>query len=466
MRRAIALVFLACCAATFFVAACSTSDGPPLPRLETIRLIEAGQLDEVEALLREARARIGEGGSEDQALMARLQAFSSSDPEWTPRLKRWVEQAPDSSLAHLALGLHYRHISFKLRDGDVIQHTNEQSLAGMRDYAARAAEHYHEAARLDPKNPIPWAFLANLPSSTRPAHVTWEKVLNEHAPLSESAWYLALNKAQPKWGGSILEIQRLLQILEKRIENNPGLSRLRGYDQFAIADRHHWDGHQAAALASCRRAIDQGDHPRYKRMCAYILRKLGRHEEALEMIEHALEQAPEDVDLLRQRARSLFDLGRSEEAIAVMDRVLVYRPYDPQVLRHMAHYLGESNQLDRAFELIERARVYGDHDDETHDLAARLHFDAGRYEQSAESARRALELSRNRSWPHMRLAYAYNKLFDCDNLHASLNDYLASCARLNDCSGSNMDWARQTLQAVQTHPACAAWREQVESANP
>lgn len=459
--------FLVWCAVAFFLAACTDEPhGPALPKFHTMQLVEAGSLDEVKDLLMKARERVEPGGTNDRALMIRLQAFSRSDPQWTPRLEEWVENSPDSWLAHLALGLHYRHISFKLRDRDVIRHTNEQSLAGMRDFAALAANHYREAARLDPENPIAWAFLANLPSSIRPPDMTWDKLLDARAPLSESAWYLALNKALPKWGGSIVQIMNRLQLLEQRIETNPKLARLRGFEQYAIADRHYWDDHYEAALTSCKRAIDAGNHPEYRRMCAFALHKLDRHEEALEMIDLALEQSPEDADFLRQRARSLDALGRIDQAIEVMNRVLEYQPYDPSALRHMIYYLAEQNQLDEAFELLERARVYGDADDETHDLAARLYYDAGRYDESAESARIALKLSRNRSLPYIRLANAYNKLSDCANLHATLNDFLASCARLNDCSRSNMKWAEQTLQTVKTHPACAAWREQVENTEP
>ncbi len=457
------------CALIILAAGCrSDSAAPPSgtaykPKLEILELLESGSSAEAEALLNQAREAVREGGAGDRLLMQRLQAFSSSDPELGRLLREWVASDPESALAHLALGLHLRHISFKLRSGEVIRKTNEYQLAESRDFASQAAVHYRESARLDPKNPIIWGFLANLPDSSRPAGLDWDVVLEQHAPLSESVWYMALFNAQPKWGGSIFRLQDLLQRLESRIEANPELAALRGFDQFAIADRQYWNGHHAAALASCRRAVGMGGLAKYREMCSFALLKLGRLDEALEMISLAVADSPEDVNYLAERARVLEAMKRWEEATATMQKVLRYRPYDPGMLRQTAFYLEKLDRMDEAFALMERAMHFGEFDDRTHDALARLHYSARNYAESAESARRSLELSRNKSRPYMQLANAYGGLADCGNMHRALHDFLQSCDALNDCSTQNLEWAHDSLKTIQTHSICQEWREKAST---
>lgn len=468
MRRTIPTQVIAlACALTILAAGCRTdSPGPTAdykPKLEILELLESGSLVQVEELLDEARESVREGGAGDRLLMQRLQAFSSSDPELGRLLREWVETQPESALAHLALGLHLRHIGFKFRSGELIRHMNEHEMAAYTDFASQAAVHYLEAARLDPRNPLVWGFLANLPASSRPIDIDWDTVLEQHAPLSESVWYMALFKAKPKWGGSIFRLQDLLQRLEERIEANPELAALRGFDQHAIADRHFWNGHYGATMTSCQRAIDMGGLAKYREICSFALRELGRLDEALAMIDRAIEDSPEEVNYLAERARVLEAMQRWEEAAATMHKVLRYRPYDPGMLRQTSFYLEKINRLDEAFELLARAMHFGEFDDRTHDSLAGLHYIARNYAESAESARRSLELSRNKSWPYMRLANAYGGLVDCGNMHRALNDFLRSCKALNDCSQENLDWAHDTLETIATHSVCEEWRNESRS---
>ena len=388
-----------------------------------------------------------------------MYAFSSSNPELLPVLEAWIDAEPESTIAHLALGMHLRHLSHLRRGGELVGSTSAGQFSGMYDYAEKAAFHYHKAVELDDSNSLAWAFLVNLPSSIRPTDATWDRVLNEHARLSESAWYQALFKAQPKWGGSIFRLQTLLATLEQRVEDNPRLASLRGFDQFAIADEHFYDGNYQAAQASCERAIKAGSHPRFRDMCAMAYRRLEDYPTALEMIDEALADAPEDTGFFEERARILRKMDRVDEALAMLNSSLRYDSHDPSTLQQKALYLLKLNRLDEALDALETARVYGDDDTDLHALASRVNYSAGYYEQAAKNARRAAELAPNESYPLLRQAMAYNKLFDCPNLHDALTGYLASCDLYQDCGDKNHAWAVEVLEIMQTHPACAAWQK-------
>jgi len=433
------------------------------PRLEILEFVEQGRHGEVARRLADVYAGIGPGGAGDRELLLQMYAFSSSNPELLPALEAWVDAEPESTIAHLALGMHLRHLSHLSRGRELVGSTSTGQFAGMYDYAEKAAFHYRKAVELDASNSLAWAFLANLPSSMRTADTTWNRVLAEHAPLSESAWYQALFKAQPKWGGSIFRLQELLATLEERIADNPRLASLRGFDQFAIADEHFYDGNYQAARASCERAMKAGSHSRFRDMCAMAYRRLEDYPTALQLIDEALEDSPEDTGFFEERARILRKMNRMDEALAMLDSALRYDSLDPSTLQSKARYLLELNRLDEALEALETARVYGDNDTDLHTLASRVNYNAGYYEQAAASARRAAELAPDESFPLMRLAMAYNKLFDCPNLHDAAAAYVASCETRGDCSKTNHDWAEQVLEVMQTHPACAEWQKAREA---
>lgn len=432
-------------------------------RLEILELIEQGHHAEVSKRLAGAYAAIGPDGAGDRALVLQMYAFSSSNPELLPVLEAWIDAEPESTIAHLALGMHLRHLSHLWRGAELVGSTSAGQFSGMYNYAEKAAFHYRKAVELDDSNSLAWAFLANLPSSMRPADATWDSVLNEHARLSESAWYQALFKAQPKWGGSIFRLQALLAKLEERIEANPRLASLRGFDQFAIADEHFYDGNYQAARASCERAMKAGSHARFRDMCAMAYRRLKDYPAALQMIDDALEDSPEDTGFFEERARILRKMDRVEEALAMLNSSLRYDSHDPSTLQQKARYLLDLNRLDEALKALETARVYGNDDTDLHTLASRVNFSAGYYEKSATSARRAAELAPNESFPLLRLAMAYNKLFDCPELHDAAKAYLTSCETHRDCSDGNRDWAGQILEIMQTHPACAEWQNAREA---
>jgi len=144
----------------------------------------------------------------------------------------------------------------------------------------------------------------------------------------------------------------------------------------------------------------------------------------------------------------------------MLDASLRYDSHDPDALRQKARYLRVQNRLDEAVEALEIARVYGDDDTDLHTLFSRVNYDAVYYEKAARDARRAAELAPNESYPLLRLAMAYNKLFDCANLHAAINAFLASCKALGDCRETNIEWGRGTLEVMETHPGCGQWRQQ------
>ena len=70
-----------------------------------------------------------------------------------------------------------------------------------------------------------------------------------------------------------------------------------------------------------------------------LLRELGRHEEAVKMMDDLLEDYPERVDFYFHKANSLRSLNRHQEAVKAMDRAIQLNPENPLFSEHRAQSL-------------------------------------------------------------------------------------------------------------------------------
>ncbi|MFU8832889.1 MAG: tetratricopeptide repeat protein [Wenzhouxiangella sp.] len=424
------------------------------PRLELIETIERGDFAQAEQLLASARVQIGPGGSNDSVLLDHLRAFQSTDPEMSTILERWLDQDPESIMAQLAMGTHHRHLGASYRGTDGARHVTDRQREQFLDGASRAAGYFYRVRELDPENSVVQMFLANLPDSVRGPEINWDVVLDEYAPLSESAWFQVLFRSQAKYGGSIARTQALLERMEPRIAENPALAQLRGFDHYALADRLRTRGEFSAALAQVEIALEHGDHPEYHYMHGLLLGAVGRDQEALAVVERALEFHPEYVKLLRERARVWAAGGRHKEAIELLSQAIRYDPLESDIMRQKAGYLYYRDHPRAAFEALDDALVFGADQGRVWTYRAQIHFELGEYENARDAALRAIEVNPQRSRGRLRLLMAYNKLYDCGNLVAEAQRYIAGCRINRDCPEANVEWARDIEKTAAGHPAC------------
>ena len=82
----------------------------------------------------------------------------------------------------------------------------------------------------------------------------------------------------------------------------------------------------AAALRLTRATEIKAGNAATRSILGYALRKLGRHQEAVETVGRALALAPDFVDALPNRSASLGDLRRRDEARADHDRAIKLAP--------------------------------------------------------------------------------------------------------------------------------------------
>ncbi|ALS02772.1 hypothetical protein ATZ33_15715 [Enterococcus silesiacus] len=112
-------------------------------------------------------------------------------------------------------------------------------------------------------------------------------------------------------------------------------------DQFAfyVGNSYRMMGDIDRALQIYDQAIitDRSFFYRYHK--SNLLRELGRHEEAVKMMDDLLEDYPERVDFYFHKANSLRSLNRHQEAVKAMDRAIQLNPENPLFSEHRAQSL-------------------------------------------------------------------------------------------------------------------------------
>jgi tetratricopeptide (TPR) repeat protein len=126
--------------------------------------------------------------------------------------------------------------------------------------------------------------------------------------------------------------------------------------QAQIAEgRGRFDGAEAAY----RRMLEmQPGNPGLMNNIAYVMSRRGeRGDEALRLVDAALEQAPDQSQFLDTRTRVLISLNRLEEARATVDEAIALAPDDLSLMLTYAEVLLEQNVLDDAESVLADVRI-------------------------------------------------------------------------------------------------------------
>ncbi|EOL44593.1 ankyrin repeat domain-containing protein [Enterococcus caccae] len=112
-------------------------------------------------------------------------------------------------------------------------------------------------------------------------------------------------------------------------------------EQFAfyVGNSYRMIGDIEHALQTYDQAIKTDRSFFYRYHKSNFLRELGRHEEAVKMMDNLLEDYPERVDFYFHKANSLRSLNRHQEAITAMECAIQLNPENPLFSEHLAQSL-------------------------------------------------------------------------------------------------------------------------------
>lgn len=332
-------------------------DGPGVRAL--LRAHETARLEALaERLWREQETQ----GAHDELVDDLTLAFQVPDPRLARPLDQWVEERPDSALAHLARAAFWMGVGTELRGGAFVHLTAEGKLEELDEALDRARPDARRAAELAPRATAPHELLLELAKfdGDRAAVRREGRAAIDGCPSCMTVRVHLMRALAPRWGGSVEEMQALVD--DSPVKLNPRFAALQG---FIDADEGDLDENPATALPRLERALAKGEHWSFLAEKARRLSEFRKHDAALAALDRAQALRPNIPEVIGLRAVELTYLERWDEAAEALVRLLEldpagqpgsrYRNVVVTSLHSAAWDLKERGQTARAIELEDLA---------------------------------------------------------------------------------------------------------------
>ncbi len=291
------------------------ADGYPRRFVDGVGLRAALHGRRFEALTRwieELQAAFEQDPRREYAAVDSVEAFGSAEEELRPLLDAWVAASPASFAPLAARGHHLRALGFARRGERALIETPEADLAAMRDAHAAARVDLEGALVLAPRSIGAHRGLLAIARAGEGEVEARLGVSLQSFPTSFLVRVSALQALQPRWGGSVEAMLRVVK--EAPVDRNPRLRLLRGYVELDRAMTLDRAGRLPEALAAVEAACAIGEHWEFLMRRGYLLRRAERAEAGLPDLDRAVRLRPNHPSPRVQRAHTLRALKRYEEA--------------------------------------------------------------------------------------------------------------------------------------------------------
>lgn len=437
--------------------AVQTVAAAPVDYLRIHRDVLGGDFAAVDRALAKVEERYRKGEVGDGRVSSAYGAFATTHPGFARQLDAWVRQRPESHRPRLARGRYLTNRAYLARGAAYADETREAQFQAMNRHMDRAVKDLRKALELRPDLTVAYANLVRIAKARAPAEKTLRIARQglEHDPGSFNIRSDLLYALQPKWGGSVDAIRRVIADMAPHIEAHPKLERLRGFVPFVFAERLARDGRTGSAIDYLDEAMQWGPLPLYLRERARAYSRQGNHRAALRDIDRALEMRPQSAYYLRRRGDVLREMGRKEKALAAYQASLRLDPRNPEAAYGQAEVLEDLERYQAAAASFRVAAVYGGHDEDVHLqwgwlLSQRL----GQPEKGVRKLKKARKLAPERPEILYFLARAEYKTQDCAII-GHMEEYLEMCNSGSDCRGDRMKSVKASLDSFERHGTCS-----------
>ncbi|MEF3081336.1 DUF4034 domain-containing protein [Luteimonas sp. SMYT11W] len=200
------------------------SEGPS--PTQAAALLEAGDVQTLERLMAEMAA--GHGQREDaERVHTFFHDLADMPAAARDRLtSRWVDAAPRSAYAAMARGRHFAKQGWEARGTALAPQTSEAQFAGMRAGFIEAIPFYRRAVELDPDLTHAYIGMMEIAKAVSDAELeAWAFARAQLAgPACAEVAVSRMGALQPRWGGSLKEMERYAEMLSPRVTAFPLLA--------------------------------------------------------------------------------------------------------------------------------------------------------------------------------------------------------------------------------------------------
>jgi tetratricopeptide (TPR) repeat protein len=285
-----------------------------LDRVSVLQALRARRFADLDAALREVSGQALENPAVfDEVEWNAFRAFDIADPGLEEPLDAWVSEHPESAVAFAARATYRLARGWRERGNRFARDTADAAFLEFEKWRRSSLADSQRALELDPQLAAAWRErIAALgargygPDFERAIHQAIEIVPDSYRVRS-----MAMNFLRPRWGGSYELMDRWASLAMTRAKRVPRMARLRSRAALDRADVAEGERDFQRATAWVRDALAQDPaDPEANDTYASILRREGKLSEAVEAIEKARAEVPDDPGFIASHISLLLAQGR------------------------------------------------------------------------------------------------------------------------------------------------------------
>lgn len=301
-----------------------------------------------------------------------------------------------------AVALYETALNLQPRDAETL--INYGNLLARRGDLAGAEQAFRRAVAAQPRQAQAWMNLGRLLNNTDRHDAAVDAFERAATLLPNNAEVL---RERGVALGDAGRIEPAVAALAAALEVDP----FDGEAAFHLGRLRQADGDLGGALAAYRLARDiLGDQPDVLCNLGGTLNDLGRHAEAVPLLERAIDAQPGNALAANNLGVALDELGRTEEAIASYARAAQADPNLVSAVFNLGRALGRTRRWEEAAVWLRRAVALDPTSSAPRVAAASLLTDLNELDEAAVHWQRATELEPHTSHYHAALGYVMVKL--------------------------------------------------------
>lgn len=331
-------------------------------------------------------------------------------------LAAWVAATPDRIEPYLAFTRYYYHKAWNARGTRSAADTTSEQFAQMRHYLDLSKAKVQQAQEIRQDHPLIYSNLVSIANATgdRLSASSAVRAAIDWQPATYSARSAYLTHLQPKWGGSIKDMQAFINEAQVHQVANPRLTRLQGYIAMDQAERQAMQRQDQEVIALYSQALGFGAHHHWYAMRGRAYSREGQFANAFRDFDQAIAAHPGKGDYYYRRAASYLmidDAAERQQALTRYQRFNNHAGFDysnpalADVQRAISHDPGEYNYYKLVDHLLSHQQNWPQLIEYWNQYIARnptdsrayferggTHYHSGNQEQALSDLRRAIDL--------------------------------------------------------------------------
>jgi len=304
-----------------------------LSRIEVRKLFEQKEFEKLNLLISDLQNAFEKDFHNEFLLHDAVISFHQPVVAYEEIFQEWVDAFPQLFQPYLARGNYYWCMGYSSRGTKWAKDTTDKQFAGMREYFNMAFADLDHALKIKPN--LVTANYALLSMSNTIGMEEYEKEFFHRCESICPECYLPrrfyMMALQPKWGGSIGEMEEFARQSQQYADRNPLLKTLQGFSYMSKGEAARRQKHFIKAIKNYNKSLSYGCNDTLLTERAEFLRLYDQYPYALQDVDTAIALQDQPSFVWRTKALIEFGMTNFEDALQTIKHAKELAPGDSEV---------------------------------------------------------------------------------------------------------------------------------------